>query len=381
MSVANCEVGVRLSARLGMSEGVQAGLNQIHERWDGKGIPAGLSRDQLTLPVRILHLAHVAEIHHRLAGREGAAEMVRKRRGGQFDPDVATAFLEGGDDLLVPLEAESTWDVLLEIEPQPRPWLPRSKLTDVAGAFADFADLKSPYTLGHSTGVARLAEAAGRILGMSDVDLVSLRHAGLLHDLGRVSVPNGIWDKQGPLSVAEWERVRLHSYYTERVLATSSILSPLATLAGMHHERLDGDGYHRACPAALLPMPARILAVADVYQAMTEERPHRPAHRPDEAARNVQAECAAGRLDREAAGAVLEAAGQQRRGPKMPWPAGLSDREVDVLRLLARGRSNKDIAKALFISDRTVQTHFAHIYTKVGVASRAGAALFAMEND
>jgi DNA-binding CsgD family transcriptional regulator len=199
--------------------------------------------------------------------------------------------------------------------------------------------------------------------------------------LGRVSVPNSIWDKPGPLTTAEWERVRLHTYYSERVLTSTPLLAELGRLAGLHHERLDGSGYHRGATASALPPVARLLAAADVYQALTEPRPHRPAFPPSAARTLLGDEARAGRLDSEAVDAVLVGAGLPRSGRRRSWPAGLTDREVEVLRLLARGRSAKAIASELYISLRTANHHVEHIYAKVGVASRAGAALFAMEND
>jgi DNA-binding NarL/FixJ family response regulator len=148
----------------------------------------------------------------------------------------------------------------------------------------------------------------------------------------------------------------------------------------MHHERSDGSGYHRGATAAAVPMAARILAAADVFQALTERRPHRPAFAPDAAASEVETMIAAGTLDPEAARAVCEVAGVALRRTVGAWPAGLTDREVDVLRLLASGLSKKEIAKALVIAQGTVHTHTVHIYEKVGASTRAGVALFAMEH-
>lgn len=210
---------------------------------------------------------------------------------------------------------------------------------------------------------------------------MSLRRAALLHDLGRVSVPNGIWDKPRPLTAGEWERVRLYPYHTERIIKHLPILRPLAALAGSAQERLDGSGYHRGLPAAMISTEARLLAAADVYHAMTEARPHRPALSTEAAAREVIAEVGAGRLDREAVDAVLEASGHPRSRADRSWPAGLTDREVDVLRRVAQAKPNKAIARELVISEETVRNHIRHIYEKISVDSRAGAALFAMEND
>jgi putative nucleotidyltransferase with HDIG domain len=333
------------------------------------------------LAARIGSFCHDVTVHRIDSNRGEVCKMVRRRVGGQHDPQVAQAFLKRSDDLLDAVETDSVWDTVLAAEPEPRPWLPDSRIDETARAFADFTDLKSPYTLGHSTGVAKLAEAAARGLGCTDADVPAVRRAALMHDLGRASVSNGIWDKPGRLTTAEWERVRLHPYYTERVLERAPALAPLARLAGGHHERLDSSGYHRGDPAALLPLPARILAAADAYHAMGELRPHRAALAPDAAAQEIAAEVTAGRLDRDAVAAVLKAAGQRTEMPKREWPAGLTDREIDVLRLVVRCRSNKQMAGELFISQDTVKTHLRHVYEKVGFSSRAGLALFAMENN
>jgi len=381
MGAANCDAGARLAERMGMGKSVSKALAQVHERWDGKGIPSATVGENIHIAARIGCFAHDVTVHRVDESREEVRKMVRRRAGGQHDPQVAAAFLKRSDEMLDAIERESVWDTVLELEPEPRPWLPESRIDGTARAFADFTDLKSPYTLGHSTGVAQLAEAAARKLGCSDSDVTALRRAALMHDLGRASVSNGIWDKPDRLTTAEWERVRLHPYYTERVLEKAPALRPLARLAGGHHERLDGSGYHRGDPAALLPLSSRILAAADAYHAMTELRPHRPAFSPEASAREMAKQVTAGRLDREAVSAVLEAGGQRAQMPRRDWPAGLSDREIDVIRLAVRGRSNRQMARELFVSEDTVKTHLRHIYEKVGFSSRAGLALFAMEND
>lgn len=381
MARSTCEVAVRLAARLGMSAGVTEALGQIFERWDGKGAPTNSGGEALSFVARILHVACAAEVHHRLGGAEAAREVVRRRSGSHFDPRVARVFESCAPALLRRLDAPSVWDAVLAAEPGQRQWEEAGRLEEVARAFGDFVDLKSSFTLGHSSGVSALAEAAGRAAGLDEATCTVLRRAGWLHDLGKVSIPTSIWDKPGPLSAAEWERIRLHAYYTERVLARSPLLAPLGALAGAHHERLDGSGYHRNVPASLLGMPARILAVADCYHALREERAYRPARTPEEAARSLEAEVSVRRLDSEAVRAVLEAAGHHARRKRGAWPAGLSDREVEVLRLVAQGRSNKEVAQLLSISARTVQHHTLHIYGKIGVSTRAAAALFAIEND
>jgi HD-GYP domain-containing protein (c-di-GMP phosphodiesterase class II) len=201
-----------------------------------------------------------------------------------------------------------------------------------------------------------------------------------VHDVGRVGVASGIWDHPAPLSADQWERVRLHSYLGERVLDRCDLLAPYAELAGRHHERADGSGYHRGLAGDQLSLGARLLAAADAYHAMIEDRPHRPALTPPDAASQLLDEVDAGRLGRVEVDAVLAAAGQATRPPQITRPAGLTEREVDVLRLIARGQANKQVAAALGISAKTVGHHIEHIYAKAGVTTRAGATLFAMEH-
>jgi HD-GYP domain-containing protein (c-di-GMP phosphodiesterase class II) len=381
MASANCEVSSRLAERLGMSHGVIKALGYAFERWDGKGIPAGVRGDEIPLAVRVTTVTHTLVTQGQRGQPRDISGMVARRAGTDFDPAVAAAFTRRFEDLLESISAESVWDQALEAEPEFRPWLPATRLDDIAGAFADFADLKSPYTLGHSHAVAKLAEAAARVLSMAEDDAILVRRAALLHHLGRVGVANGIWDKPGRLSSGEWERVRLYPYHTERIVGRPAAFDGLAQLAGSVQERLDGRGYHRGLPAAVIPMVARVLAAADAYEAMIEERPHRQALAASAAADELSAEVAVGRLDREAVGAVLAAAGHQPKPARTSWPAGLTEREVGVLRLVAAAKPNKEIARALFISDDTVKNHIKHIYEKIGRSTRAGAALFAVEND
>ena len=306
LQAVDCEVVARMATRLRLGPGVVAALGQMFERWDGKGAPMGVAGNALETVARVVHVAHAAEIHHRLAGRRGADAFVEAGRGGWFDPDIVEVFVADSDELLAPLEAESVWDAALAAEPLPRRTVPEDRLDEITAAFADFVDLKSPWMLGHSSRVGDLAAAAAEAMGLPTADAAQLRHAGRVHDLGRVSVPNSVWDKPGALNAAEWERVRLHAYYSERVLAASPVLAPLGALAGLHHERLDGSGYHRGAPAGQLPEAARILAAADCFAALTEPRPYRPARSPEAAATELAGEVAAGRLDRDAVAAVCD---------------------------------------------------------------------------
>jgi HD-GYP domain-containing protein (c-di-GMP phosphodiesterase class II) len=198
-----------------------------------------------------------------------------------------------------------------------------------------------------------------------------------VHDLGRLGVPNSIWDKDGPLTVAETEQMRLHPSLTERMLAFSPGLSRLGALAIQHHERLDGSGYPRGLAGKAISPAGRVLAAADCYATMVEPRPHREPRTPEQAAARLRAEVKEGRIEADSAEAVLGAAGH-RSNRRREWPAGLTAREVEVLRLLARGLTNREIAEALTISRRTAGSHIEHIYTKTGATNRATAGLFAM---
>jgi HD-GYP domain-containing protein (c-di-GMP phosphodiesterase class II) len=375
-----CDVATNLAGLVGMSGDVRAALAEICERWDGKGGPRGKAGQALLMPMRIVNVAHIAEIAHHRAGRASALQVVKKRAGGQFDPAIAETFTREAGALFDAIERESLWECFLEAEPEPHATASDARFDDVALAFARVADLKSVWTLGHSSGVAMLADGAAEALGLSDAEKKLLHRAALLHDLGRLSAPNRIWDKPGKLSPSEWEIVRMHAYWTERILSQSALLRDAAVLASAAHERLDAAGYHRAVPSALLNRPARILAAADAYHAMREPRAHRPALDADRAAEILVGEVAACRLDRDAVTAVLDIVGAENRPARAAWPRGLTNREVEVLRLLARGRSNKEIASALGISPRTAQHHVIHIYEKIELNSRAGAALFAVEH-
>lgn len=376
-----CEVAQRLAERLGFGEGIKCALGQVFERWDGRGVPGRFKGEDIALSMRIVTLAQDVITFHRLEGAEAAVTMAQQRKGAIYDPRMVECFCQQAPQLLAGFEQEPSWEVVLSLEPGIRIRLSDEQFDTACRAIADFADIKSPYTLGHSVGVAELAAQAARHCGLPEADRVALRRAGLLHDVGRVGVSAGIWGKPGPLSEREWERVRMHPYYTERVLARPGMLARLGALAALHHERLNGSGYYRGLKASMLSPAARILAAADVYHAMTELRPHRPARTPEAAAEELQREARTGRLDSEAVSGVLAAAGHRVHTSRRKLVDGLSEREVEVLRLIARGNSIKQIAGLLTISEKTVDNHIQHICNKIGVSTRAGATLFATEHD
>jgi HD-GYP domain-containing protein (c-di-GMP phosphodiesterase class II)/DNA-binding CsgD family transcriptional regulator len=373
----HCEAGQRLARRLGVENEVVTALGFAFERWDGKGHPNRVPGERIPVSVRISLVARDVELLERIGGLELVRETLSSRSSRAYDPRVAEAFLDSGSDWLAEVRDAPAWESTLEAEPFPHATVSSERLEDVLAAFADFVDLKSPYLHGHSSGVAEIVGAAGEALGLDRESLRRLRLAALVHDLGRVGVSSAVWDRRGSLSTDDWERVRLHPYLSERVLARCSLWSDLSA-ACAHHERLDGSGYHRGLSASALSPGERLLAAADAYQAMTQQRPHRPARSPAEAVAELSREVDAGRLDARCVQAVAEVAGHPRSDLER-WPDGLTDREVDVLRLIAKGKSNKEVAAELVITPKTVGHHVEHIYAKIGVRTRAGAALYTME--
>ena len=375
----HAEMARGLAQQLGLSDAVRDAIGAAYEQWDGKGWPGELAGDAVPLAARLAQLAEFVEVAYRVGGIEEAKALARKRSGTQFDPQLADLIASEGDLILAGLDEVGTWDAVIDIEPSLAIYLNGDEFDSALEAVANFIDLKSPYFLGHARGLAELAATAANELGMPPEEVRTLRRASLVQGFGRLGVSNSIWDKRGPLGAGEWERVRLHPYLTERILRQSPVLAPLGAIAVQMRERLDGSGYPRGLSGAAIPRPARILAAADAYRSMREPRPYRPARSPEEAAAELKADVKAGRLDDEAVRAVL-AAGGHRVPRRREGPAGLTEREVEVLRLAARGLTNKDIAATLSISPKTVGNHIEHIYTKIGATSRAAASLYAMKH-
>jgi len=368
-----------LAREIGLPQSVQEAVAAAYERWDGRGWPGELKGEAIPLAARLAQFAEFIEVAHRTGGVEAARSLARERAGAQFDPQLAGLLDAHAEQILGDLDESPSWKEVIAAEPSLRITLTHEQADDALLGVADFIDLKSPYTLGHARAVADLAAGAGRRLGLGPEDLAVTRRAALVHGFGRLGVSNAIWDKPGPLAAGERERVRLHPYLTERMLYQSQWLAPLGTIAVQLRERLDGSGYPRGLNGSAISGPARILAAADVYQSMIEPRPHRPARTPEHSAAELRGEVRAGRLDGDAVEAVLAAAGHdgvRRRD----YPAGLTSREVDVLRLLARGLSSRQISEQLVISPKTARNHIEHIYTKIGATSRVTASLFAVQN-
>ena len=343
------------------------------------GWPGKLKGDQLPIAARLTQIAEYVEVAHRMGGEEAAITVARTRGGSQFAPDIAALLCADAGMIFDGLDSAHTWEAVIAAEPALGVWLTGDQFDTALLAIADFVDLKSPYTLGHARAVSDLAAETGAQLGMAAHEVRTLRGAGLVHDVGRLGVSNAIWDKRGPLGPGEWERVRMTPYLTERMLHQSAALAPLGAIAVEHRERLDGSGYPRGLSGRAISPLARILSAVDAYQSMCEPRPHRNALSTQGAAAELRADVKAGQLDSDAVEAVLGAAGH-RVARRREGPAGLTAREVDVLRLLARGLSSREIANRLVISPKTSRNHIEHIYVKIGASSRATASLFAMQH-
>jgi HD-GYP domain-containing protein (c-di-GMP phosphodiesterase class II) len=385
-----CEVAGRFAERLGMPDEVQTALVSVFEQWDGSG-PDGTRGAAVPLISRIVYTTSFLEAFHHVGGRAAAIRLAEERRGKSFDPMVVDAFLSIASDetFWATLEEESVWVRVLSMEPpSPYRYIQENKLEDVALSFADFADLKSFYSSGHSRRVGDLAERMATHLRLPEGEVTAIRRAALMHDLGLVTVPSFILHKpHNQLTQVEWERLRLHPYHAERILARVPILAPVVPLIAAHHERLDGQGYYRGLSGSQIPLGARIIAVADRFDELTHEQPDEPALDQEAALQRMSHEVghalcpdAFRALDEE-----LHASGatslSRRKNHSPAWPAGLTDREVEIVRLLTKGLSRQEMAKQLVVSEHTVRHHLEHIYNKVGVSTRVGATLFAVEHD
>jgi HD-GYP domain-containing protein (c-di-GMP phosphodiesterase class II) len=372
---AHCDVAVMLAERVGLPDGVQRALREMFERWDGKGGPRKLRGEDIAPASRFASVAFAVAMFEPMAA---SVSIVRKWSRGMLDPSICETFLARSESLLDEIRSVDPWTTALEAEPGTPRLVRDDELDRIIGVFADMVELKSPFFHGYSTNVGALAERAAPAVG---VEPIVARRAGMLHDIGRVAVSTGTWEKAGSLTTGEQEQVRLHPYHSERILLRAPALGRYAEAAGAHHERLDGTGYHRGTKGAALGPEARLIAVADTYQAMISARPHRWAFSPAEAARMLEDVAAAGRLDHDAVVAVVSAAGETPpRRRRREGPAGLTTREIEIVHLLGRGVTEKAVALALRISKSTVHTHVQHIYAKTGLTSRAGLALFAMEH-
>ncbi len=370
-----CEAGRLLGTRCGYAPDSLADLDAVYESWDGTGVPGGLGGDQIPVPTRVVQVAALAVNVQRLMSQDAVATVLATRRGHALAPEVVDAMTSDVAGLLAVLDTEqSLWDAVIAASADGSP--DEQDLDAALAALGDFADLKSHFHVGHSRGVAELAGRAAGEYGLPADTRTLLRHAGYVHDIGRVAVSSAIWNAPRHLRPHEREQVRLHPYHTQQVLSRTPFLRTLAEVASCHHERLDGSGYFRGATGTSLSAAARVLAAADTFRTKTEARPHRPALDPGDASSHLRAEASGGRLDPLAVDAVLAAAGA---APRFKHPR-LTPREVEILREVARGGSMREIARALTISPKTVDGHLQRIYPKIGVSTRAGATLYTLEH-
>jgi HD-GYP domain-containing protein (c-di-GMP phosphodiesterase class II) len=374
----HCSSAGVLSDRMGLDREVGAALGYVFERWDGRGMPNGTRGEDIPIEIHIVHLADVVEVHLRTSGLVGALDVVRSRRGTQFSPAVAEVFERDAAAIVDGLLEIDVWTAVLSQAPDRDRILDDDEIDELLRAIADFVDLKCPCSPGYSRAVGDLVAEAARRLRMPSPDITRLYRAGLVHGLGRLGVSNQIWEKKGPLSTAEWERLRMYPYLSGRILSRVGGLDSVASLATQHQERIDGSGYPRGLAGVELGVADRLLAAAVEYQQLLEPRPDRPAFDGPGAAGQLRGEARAGRLDAEAVDAVLAAAGH-RASRRKPWSGGLTSREVEVLRLVAQGRSNREIAGVLVIAEKTARNHVERVYAKLGVNNRTQATLAAID--
>jgi HD-GYP domain-containing protein (c-di-GMP phosphodiesterase class II) len=379
-----CEVADMLVRRLDFGPGVREALQFTFERWNGNGYPAHVAGEAIPLPMRVVHLSHDMEAIGRIFSPDRALDAARTRRGQTYDPALADLFVAHGAAWFDRLAKLEPWDAVLALEPTPHRTLTGTALDDALSVASDFIDLKSPYMTGHSRRCAQLAADAAQVLGFSDAETARLRRAALLHDFGTTGVPNSIWDKPGSLTRAEFDRVELHPMLTEQMLRRSPALAALNPAASAHHEKSDGSGYHKRVRADAVDPAACVLAAVEVYVGMTTDRADREALSGEAAATEIRRLASAGVMEPRASRAVLVAAGhgepRARTVVRQKLPGGLSRREVDVLRLAARGLTTQQIADRLHIAPKTADHHIQHIYTKIGVSTRAAAALWATQH-
>ena len=377
--MSHCLTTAQMAERLGLGADVCDPLQQMFTRWDGQGVPGDVSGSAIAFSMRLFHLADTVEVHHRTGGVDAAIAVAQERRGKQLDPDVVDAFCARAHEVLGDRANEPDWKLILADEPALQRRLSERELDTALEAVADFTDLRSAARAGHSRGVADLAARAATRTGLPQHDVVALRRAGLLHDIGLHGIPATLLEKSGPLTASEAERMRMHTYYTERMLSEPPALARIGSIASMAEERCDGSGHHRGLSGPAIPMTGRLLAAACAYRTMIEPRAHRPAMSAKQAAGELHAEVREGRLDAEAVESVIAATGQSH-GKRRGGPAGLTPREIEVLQLIARGASSRRVAQHLAITAKTADTHIERIYAKTGACTRSTVTLFAMRN-
>ncbi len=378
---AHCEVAQRIGQRLGLSGEIARNLGQIYERWDGKGLPHGTSGEDVLPAVRMVTLAQDMIALNDAMGLEAMAEIVAGRADAAYEAELAKLASAHAADLMDGIGPSVDRETILALEPDPPAVLDEAECNEAFLAIADMIDMRMPFTQGHSRMVSELAGQAGLQLGLPEAETRVLRWSGCIHDIGELVVPVSTWMRTGPLSVRERDAAHLHPYYGERALASfGEAGGAMAALVLRHHERLDGTGYHRKALGVDLSQAARILAAAEAFQTAREERPHRKAVSREMAAAQLRTTIREGSICPDAGEAVLAAAGLPARRTVSRPLAGLTPREIEILRLIAAGLTAKEMGRQLDISPKTADHHIQAIYGKIGVTTRAAATLYAVEH-
>jgi HD-GYP domain-containing protein (c-di-GMP phosphodiesterase class II) len=376
----HCEVAQRIAERIGLSPELRETLGQIYERWDGRGMPRGLAGEAVKFPVRLVTLAQDVVALSDGRGLEAVSATIARRAGGAYERELAEVFLAHAESLLAGLDGPVDRETILALEPLPHAMLDEQACDEAYLAVADMIDMRMPFTFGHSRAVATLAGAAAKQMGLPASDVRTVRWAAYAHDIGELAVPVSTWMRASALTERETDTAHLHPYHGERALASlGGEGRVVAGLVQRHHERLDGSGYHRNSRGPDLSPAARILAAAEEFQTAREARPHRAALSDVAAAAKVRAAVKDGRLCPDAVEAVLTCAGQRAHRAVVTRLAGLTPREIEVLRLIAAGDTAKEAARKLEIAPKTADNHIQSLYSKIGVTTRAGAALYALE--
>ncbi len=274
---ARCERGAEIAIRLGLSKATAEAIRSLDEHWNGGGFGHHLKGHDIPLLARIINVSQTMEVFATERGPLAAVQVVQERRGTWFDPEIARVVrgLEHESSLWQSLESKDTRQFVMQMEPGMSIPATPERIDDICHAFADVIDTKSPYTYHHSLGVAKSAVEIAEGLALSPATITLVRRAALLHDIGKLSVSNAILEKPGKLTDAEWHVMKMHPVYTKLILQTIAGFEHLAFIAAAHHERMDGKGYPEGLTAEQLPLTARIICVADVFQALTEKRPYR----------------------------------------------------------------------------------------------------------
>jgi len=273
-----CERGSMLARLMGLPQSTADGILNLDEHWDGGGNPVGMRRSEIPILSRIMLLAQTLEVFFATQNADAAVDVVKQRSRKWFDPDLvkAACSLAARGSLWADVAGEESFDLILNMEPEQKMMEQgNSTLDSICVAFANIVDAKSPFTFNHSSGVANAAVAIARTLELDRERIFFIRHAALLHDLGKLSVPNSILEKPGKPDAAEWAVLKLHPYYTWKILQGISSFHEMSEVAASHHEKLNGNGYFRGLNAHHLSLESRILAVADIFDALSAKRPYR----------------------------------------------------------------------------------------------------------